>query len=198
MDQLFNANLNLTSLESHDDHEIIYMTNIIDDQHNHLATNFKPNIQFQDISVTLQLRESVYSKLENLLNANCKLMLDDLKQDGETIKFMDILERDKQWKCLGCEEMKNKDVLFCDDCKQFRPLEMFKNLIHNPQKVSKFELSFLDHRRRMEKQMILDQDLQDDEDFSDQNKMWFILSGDWLFQWKCFISNKISNSANPT
>ena len=28
--------------------------------------------------------------------------------------------------------------------------------------------------------------------------MWFIISGDWLFQWKCFISNKISSSANPS
>lgn len=24
--------------------------------------------------------------------------------------------------------------------------------------------------------------------------MWFIISSNWLFQWKCFISNKISNS----
>jgi hypothetical protein len=25
--------------------------------------------------------------------------------------------------------------------------------------------------------------------------MWFMVSGEWLFQWKCFISNKISSSA---
>ena len=30
-DKLFNDDLNLSSLESHDDNEIIYMTNIIDD-----------------------------------------------------------------------------------------------------------------------------------------------------------------------
>ena len=28
--------------------------------------------------------------------------------------------------------------------------------------------------------------------------MWFMISGDWLFQWKCFISNKISNSAQAS
>jgi hypothetical protein len=28
--------------------------------------------------------------------------------------------------------------------------------------------------------------------------MWFIISGDWLYQWKCFISNKISNSPGIT
>ena len=31
LDKLYNDDLNLSSLESHDDHEIIYMTNIIDD-----------------------------------------------------------------------------------------------------------------------------------------------------------------------
>ncbi len=32
LDNLYNDDLNLSSLESHDDNEIIYMTNIIDDQ----------------------------------------------------------------------------------------------------------------------------------------------------------------------
>ena len=32
LDKLYNDDLNLSSLESHDDNEIIYMTNIIEDQ----------------------------------------------------------------------------------------------------------------------------------------------------------------------
>ena len=53
MDKLFNDDLNLTSLESHDDNEIIYMTNIIDDQKRHLSNEFHPDIKFSDISITL-------------------------------------------------------------------------------------------------------------------------------------------------
>lgn len=78
-------------------------------------------------------------------------MLDDLRQDGEPIKFMDILERDKQWRCQGCDTNYNKDIIFCNDCKQFRPLEMYKNLLHNPMKVSNFELNCIDQRRIKEK-----------------------------------------------
>ena len=60
----------------------------------------------------------------------------------------------------------------------------------------------------MEKQMILDKDIvsqededddegvEEDDENSSKKKMWFMISGDWLFQWKCFISNKISSSAN--
>jgi hypothetical protein len=56
-----------------------------------LAQEFQPNIQFKDISITLQLRESVYSKLGSLLKSNSKLLLDELRQEGEPIRFMDIL-----------------------------------------------------------------------------------------------------------
>ncbi len=66
----------------------------------------------------------------------------------------------------------------------------------------------------MEKQLILDKDLESQEEEDKQNfidkkviydgndqqiknrKMWFMISGEWLFQWKCFISNKVSNSIN--
>jgi hypothetical protein len=53
MDKLYDEDLNLSSLESHDDNEIIYMTNIIDDQGKHLASAFKPDIAFKNISITL-------------------------------------------------------------------------------------------------------------------------------------------------
>ena len=82
-----NDDANLQSLENQDESELIYMTNIIEDQHRKLAHEYKPNIGFKDISITLQLRESAYGKLETLLNSNSKLMLDDLRQEGEPIKF---------------------------------------------------------------------------------------------------------------
>ena len=32
-------------------------------------------------------------------------MLDELRQDGEPLKFMDILERDKHWLWQSCEQL---------------------------------------------------------------------------------------------
>lgn len=43
-DSLFNQEINLTSLEDHDDREIVYMTNIIDDSEKNLTSEFKTNI----------------------------------------------------------------------------------------------------------------------------------------------------------
>jgi hypothetical protein len=72
---------------------------------------------------------------------------------------------------------------------------MYKNLVNNPLKASSFELNCLEMRRKKEKQLILDQDLKEEDNQNGSEKFWFMISGEWLFQWKCFISNKISNSA---
>ena len=108
---------------------------------------------------------------------------------------MDILQRDKHWKCSGCSGVHAKEVIFCEACQHFRPLEMYKNLVNNPLKASSFELNCLEMRRKKEKQLILDQDLKEEDSQNGSEKFWFMISGEWLFQWKCFISNKISNSA---
>jgi hypothetical protein len=76
---------------------------------------------------------------------------------------------------------------------------MFKHILHDPANVTDQELNFLDTRRKMEKQLILDKDVHEEDDDQDsEKKMWFVISGDWLYQWKCFISNKVSNSPNIT
>ena len=75
MDQLFNADFNLTSLESHQDHEIVYMTSILDDQTRELNKERK-GVQIGEISISLQLRESIYEKLQGLLESTSKMMLD--------------------------------------------------------------------------------------------------------------------------
>jgi hypothetical protein len=40
--------------------------------------------------------------------------------------------------------------------------------------------------------MVLSKDTEEREE--GDKSMWFIVSGDWLFQWKSFISNKISSN----
>lgn len=44
----------------------------------------------------------------------------------------------------------------------------------------------------MEKQLILSKDL------NKADKCWYMISGDWLLQWKSFISNKVSSNLLKT
>mmetsp|Transcript_22943 Transcript_22943/g.35362 ORF Transcript_22943/g.35362 Transcript_22943/m.35362 type:complete len:93 (+) Transcript_22943:1583-1861(+) len=71
---------------------------------------------------------------------------------------------------------------------------MFKNILHHPENVTEAELTHLDQRRKLEKQLILDKDGEDEE----AKGLWFIVSNEWLFKWKCFVSNKISSSASQS
>ena len=105
LDKLCNDDLNLSSLEAHDDNEIIYMTNIIEEQKKHLI-NFKPEIEFEDVSIALQMRESAYDKLEGLLSSTCNLVLDNLRfEDDSEMKFEHILEKEKYWQCINCNKV---------------------------------------------------------------------------------------------
>jgi hypothetical protein len=53
---------------------------------------------------------------------------------------------------------------------------MFKNLLHNPMNVNDEEISCLNERRKKEKQLILDRDL---DNVSDK-ALWFMISSEWL------------------
>ena len=52
--------------------------------------------------------------------------------------------------------------------------------------------------------MILDLELNSDPHYEEESKQgypqkWYMISCDWLFKWKCFVSNKVSKTAmtNP-
>ena len=98
------------------------------------------------------------------------------------VSFMDVIQREKNWNCPNCSECYSKDIIFCNTCKIFRPLEMFKNLLHDCHHVTEFELHYLDERRKMEKKLVLEQEEDENVDSDDETKhMWFIVSSDWLF-----------------
>lgn len=71
---------------------------------------------------------------------------------------------------------------------------MYKNILHNPTKVTDEEIEAIQLRRKKEKTLILERDL---DKVQNQEKYWFMIANEWLFQWKCFISNKLSKDADP-
>jgi hypothetical protein len=91
----------------------------------------------------------------------------------------------------------------CPLCKTFRPLETFSNILHRPEKVAVDEIEALKLRRKIEKQIILDLELNGEEGGKKPVKKdpkvkdyWYMISSDWLFKWKCFVTNKISKAVN--
>lgn len=93
----------------------------------------------------------------------------------------------------------------------FRPLETYSNIFHRPEKITSDEIDALKLRRKIEKQIILDLELNGDDKTGEDgagsaknapaiNKSrdthWYMISSDWLFKWKCFVTNKISKAVS--
>lgn len=91
----------------------------------------------------------------------------------------------------------SNECIYCEACQVFKPLEMYKNLLHSPENASDDEIAQLNERRRQEKELILERDMDRPVMEGSQHsssQYWFMISSDWLYRWKCFVSNKISSS----
>ena len=62
-------------------------------------------------------------------------------------------------------------------------------MVHKPMESTEEEIRQLNERRKHEKQFVLSRDLECGN-FND--KYWFMISTEWLYHWKCFISNRVN------
>jgi hypothetical protein len=56
----------------------------------------------------------------------------------------------------------SNESIFCEQCQLFKPLEMYRNLLHDPLNATEEEISQLNERRKREKQLIIDRDMDTD------------------------------------
>ena len=162
-----NDDLNLSSLESHDDSEIVYMTKIIEDQKANLVS-FKADIALPDISLAFHLRHSNYDKLESLLLQSCNIQPEPLilDENQEVRDFSLVLDKTQGfWLCKECSRVMRNDCVFCEQCQVFKPLEMYKNLMFKPMEATPEEIQSLDQRRKEEKQLIIERDIDRVDEF---------------------------------
>lgn len=112
-------------------------------------------------------------------------------EDHSKISFQDVLEKEKHWLCVGCSRKIKVAEISCDHCQMFRPLEMYKNLVHNPLAATEEEIECLELRRRKEKELIVG--LEGEE----QQATWFLVACEWLAPWKCFLENRVAATQVP-
>ena len=69
----------------------------------HNLIHFNPKIDLENISINMQLRDSVYNSITEIMNKTSKMMLDTLKKDGKKMDFLTLLEKDNNWVCQKCD-----------------------------------------------------------------------------------------------
>jgi DUSP domain len=98
-----------------------------------------------------------------------------------------LLAQDDHWLCPRCDHRQIGKNVVCVQCLVFKPMTFYKSLIHDAQNAPASELQSLMRRRTIESQLLIHADKE-----STQNKVWYLVSNKWLYEWKCFIQNRIS------
>ena len=208
--ELDSNDFNIASLEENEADVIAFMHNIIEELYGCMA-KFNPEINLEGLRIDVDIDNDVIHRLDKVLARSAELMHSSLPpldgSDRQTETYRDLVKN--MWNCVVCGGLYGIKQVECSQCKVFRPLETFENLLHRPDKVSNDEIEALKLRRKIEKQIILDLELNGEESpnkGSDPLKLkpgskgakdpWYMISSDWLFKWKCFVTNKISKAVN--
>ena len=183
------------------------MNDIIDDLYTGMI-KFAPDINLEGLKIDVDIEDDVVQRIDKVLTRSVELLHVNIPAfDGtdRTIEtYRDVVKN--IWNCLSCGAQFGSKQVECSLCKTFRPLETYPNLLHRPDKASGEEIDALKLRRKIEKQIILDLELNGvDDQKSEAAKQarkdkirdhWYMISSDWLFKWKCFVTNKVSKTAN--
>ena len=183
------------------------MNDIIDDLYTGMI-KFAPDINLEGLKIDVDIEDDVVQRIDKVLTRSVELLHVNIPAfDGtdRTIEtYRDVVKN--IWNCLSCGAQFGSKQVECSLCKTFRPLETYPNLLHRPDKAAGEEIDALKLRRKIEKQIILDLELNGvDDQKSEAAKQarkdkirdhWYMISSDWLFKWKCFVTNKVSKTAN--
>lgn len=80
--------------------------------------------------------------------SKCDFRLPDGKQFG---KLEELLCFEGWQECLSCSAPVSTSQSQCEQCQVFKPLEVYPNILSNPEQVTSVELDALRKRRKLEK-----------------------------------------------
>ena len=181
------------------------MNDIVDQLYKNM-TKFSPDINLEGLKIDVETDDDVIQRIDKLLARSAELMHGNLPaldgSDRTTETYRDLIKN--MWNCANCGAHFGMKTVECPLCKVFRPLETYNNILHRPDKVNSDEIEVLKLRRKIEKQIILDLELNGEDDKKKLEPIkkkqvrdnWYMISSDWLFKWKCFVTNKISKAVN--
>ena len=186
---------------------LVSMNDIIEDLYKGMI-KFSPDINLEGLKIDIDVDDDIIQRIDRILTRSAELMhgtfpaLDGSDRCTET--YRDLVKN--MWNCITCGAQFGIKQVECPLCKVFRPLETYDNLLHRPEKVIPDEIDALKQRRKIEKQIILDLELNGENQkkggastknaAANVKSHWYMIGSEWLFKWKCFVTNKISKAVS--
>ena len=136
------------------------MNDIILDIHKGIRS-FAPEINLEGLKIEVDIDEDVIARIDKTMSRSVDLVHANLPaldgSDRETETYKDMVKH--VWFCLTCGAQFGIKQVECPLCKTFRPIETYDNILHKPEAFTEKELEALKLRRKIEKQIILDLEL---------------------------------------
>eukprot|EP00826_Nyctotherus_ovalis_P044489 TRINITY_DN4803_c0_g4_i1.p1 TRINITY_DN4803_c0_g4~~TRINITY_DN4803_c0_g4_i1.p1 ORF type:complete len:216 (+),score=60.24 TRINITY_DN4803_c0_g4_i1:1537-2184(+) len=173
-------------LEECEDSELVYMGKKIDAALRLLAVR-KPSVAADRLMISVEVD----------LNMSCvggfsyyepKIQSAPLSSGDKPVSLEEYAIPPNYWLCT-CGAITSEKELMCKGCGTFRLVESLANMLDNPSKVTREEINLLERRRELEKYIICARDLLT-KDVIDMEDCWYLISTEWLNQWKAFVFNK--------
>ena len=160
LEELDSNDFNISSLEENDQDVITCMHHIVNELYRSMS-RFNPEINLEGLRIDVDMDSDVIHRIDKILSRSAELMHSSLPamdgSDRDTETFRDLVKN--MWNCYNCGSQFSIRHVECQSCKIFRPLETYENILHRPEKVTESEIEALKQRRKIEKQIILDLEL---------------------------------------
>ncbi len=184
MDRLVDLELDIRSLSDYEDQDIVFMTKKIEKVEKEIEEIEMGREEDMGLEIRFHNKKEMYDKLGYYLLNNSELEL--------TTNAIGLIA-EEEWICLLCENRNLEKKVDCKYCHTLRNLDTLPNLTTNPNAVTEEEIKILEVRRKKEMKLVCGRDDLNSKVVSSDG-MFYIVSSEWLSQWKAFIFNKPFNS----
>lgn len=169
------------------------------------------NLFQMEININEDVKENLFNLIQNFCNFNVELL--KMKNDKiPTIK--DLLKKNETWPCICGKTDNKKGEIFCEDCKRYRKLETYNNILFNPLNVDKKETEEFYKRRKHEAKLFKilieksnekqqsqkinksknsNMNINSNIDSSIKNGL-FAIDALWFNRWKTYATNDLEES----
>ena len=147
------------------------------------------DIDNSQVIAKLTIDSTLYEKLEVQLYSHFQLNLGPIIKDNKPINFLEHIIPPSSWLCNHCDTACPDAQVQCVNCHAFRNVGAFPNIIYDPAGITEQEAGMFSKRRALEKKLICGRDLIT-SDLIKTDGCWYLMSSEWLKEWKAFIFNK--------
>ena len=139
----------LFDLDTVEDDDLVMMEDMVDQMYDQLI-QVQPDTNLENLRIDVEVDEDVVNKINSNLYQSSEIIIENLAAQDGTTRVVESLKSyvKNVWNCSSCGATFKIGHVICPLCKEFRPINSYDNIIHNPDFVTPEEIKALGVRRK--------------------------------------------------